>query len=324
MVAITSIPTALHPGTYSLLSIPEAQFSSNVKMKVVPAAYRFATCNELFQKMPLAEICRLVSRLGYEGFEIAPFTLGEDPAAISKEQRAEVGKAIAGEGLEFVGLHWLLTAPPGLQIVTNDSAVRQHSWNYVQRLIDLCADLATRGAAKLPVIVFGSPKQRSSVPGSSAAEAVRFFTDGMAGVAPHAEARKVTLLVEALSPSQTDVVTSLAEAVGIVRQIASPAVQTMFDVHNAVDETEPHTVLIERYFPYIRHVHVNEMDGKEPGMGDYNFLILLRKLAELNYDGWVSLEAFDFSRDAREVAARAIETLKKAAESAVVPIKTNI
>jgi sugar phosphate isomerase/epimerase len=288
-------------------------------MRVVPAAYRFATCNELFQKMPLPEQCRTVSELGYQGFEIAPFTLGEDPAAISAGQRVEVRQTISGEGLEFVGLHWLLMAPPGLQIVTNDTAVREHSWHYVRLLIDLCADLATPHAQKRPLVVFGSPKQRTSVPGSSAAEAVKFFTDGMAGVASHAEARGVTLLVEALSPSQTDVVTSLAEAASIVQQIASPAVQTMFDVHNAIDETEPHTVLIERYFPHIRHVHVNEMDGREPGMGDYNFLILLRKLADLNYDGWVSLEAFDFSRDARDVAARALDTLK-AAQSAGLSI----
>ena len=292
-------------------------------MKVVPADYRFAICNELFQKMPLPEMCRVVRELGYQGFEIAPFTLGEDPAAISPSQRVETRKTMVGEGLEFVGLHWLLTAPAGLQIVTNDAAVRQHSWNYVRLLIDLCADLATPGARRRPVVVFGSPKQRSSVPGSSAAEAVQYFKQGMADVAAHAESRGVVLLVEALSPSQTDVVTSLAEAVSIVRYIGSLAVQTMFDVHNAIDETEPHTVLIERYFPHIRHVHVNEMDGKEPGMGDYNFLNLLQKLAELNYDGWVSLEAFDFSRDPREVAARAIKTLQ-AAQSAEIPIQTTI
>ena len=291
-------------------------------MKIVPADYRFAICNELFQKMPLAQMCRIARELGYRGFEIAPFTLGEDPAALSPGQRVETRNAMAGEGLEFVGLHWLLTAPPGLQIVTNDAAVRQRSWDYVRLLIDLCADLATPGARHRPVVVFGSPKQRSSVPGSSAAEAVQNFRQGMAHVAPHAESRGVVLLVEALSPSQTDVVTSLAEAVSIVQQIGSPAVQTMFDVHNAIDETEPHTVLIERYFSHIRHVHVNEMDGREPGMGDYDFVNLLQKLAELKYNGWVSLEAFDFSRDPRDVAARAIKTLQAAAQATGTAIQT--
>jgi sugar phosphate isomerase/epimerase len=278
----------------------------------MPPAYRFALCNELFQKSPLAEVCRRVSQLGYQGFEIAPFTLAEDPAAIATSLRSEIRKTIADEGLEFVGLHWLLAAPPGLQVSTNDTALRTRSWNYVRRLIDLCADLVTPGSRQNPVVVFGSPKQRSSAPGSSPAEARQFFIEGIAAVAPHAESLRVTLLVEALSPAQTDVVTSLADAVLIVRQIASPAVQTMFDVHNAIAETEPHEVLLERYFPHIRHIHVNEMDGREPGMGDYDFLNLLRKLSEMNYAGWVSLEAFDFSRDPRDIAARALETLQAA------------
>ncbi len=285
------------------------------------SAYRFALCNELFQKTPLAEACRQVKRLGYDGFEIAPFTLAEDPVSLSAQRRSEVRQTILDEGLEFVGLHWLLMAPPGLQVSTNDRGLWTRSWNYVKRLIDLCADLATPGARHRPVMVFGSPKQRSSAAGSSPAEATQFFIEGMAAAAPHAEARQVTLLVEALSPSQTDVITSLAAAATIVRQIASPAVGTMFDVHNAIDETEPHNVLLERYFPHIRHVHVNEMDGREPGAGDYDFLNLLRKLSEMNYAGWVSVEAFDFSRDPRDVAARAIETLK-AAESAAMQLQT--
>lgn len=285
------------------------------------ARYRFAICNELFQRTPLAEVCHEVRELGYEGFEIAPFTLADDPAGLSREQRKEVRNTIAGHGLEFVGLHWLLTAPPGLHIATNDTVVRQNSWRYVEALIDLCADLATPDVRRRPVVVFGSPKQRTSVPGSSPAEAAKFFIEGMALVASHAESRQVTLLVEALSPTQTDVVTSLAEAVSIVEQIASPAVQTMFDVHNAVNETEPHDVLIDRYFSHIRHVHVNEMDGREPGMGDYDFIKLQRKLADLDYEGWVSLEAFDFTRNPREVAARAIETLK-AAKSAASLLQT--
>ena len=282
------------------------------KIRTMPPLYRFALCNELFQKKPLAEVCREVSQLGYQGLEIAPFTLAEDPAAISPALRSEIGQIMSGEGLEFVGLHWLLAAPPGLQVSTDDTALRARSWDYVKRLIDLCADLVTPGSRQNPVVVFGSPKQRSSAPGSSAGEARQFFVEGMAGVAPHAASRNVILLVEALSPTQTDVITSLAEAASVVRQIASPAVQTMFDVHNAIAEIEPHEVLLERYFPHIRHVHVNEMDGREPGMGDYDFLNLLRKLSEMNYAGWVSLEAFDFSRDPRDIAARAIQTLQAA------------
>ena len=68
-----------------------------------------------------------------------------------------------------------------------------------------------------------------------------------------------------------DVVLTLAEAAGIVREIGSPAIRTMFDTHNAVDEVEPHAALVEKYFDLIRHVHVNEMDGGHPGTDTYDF-----------------------------------------------------
>jgi sugar phosphate isomerase/epimerase len=274
----------------------------------MPVSYRFAICNELFQDTPLERVCKEVRELGYEGLEIAPFTLSADPASLSKPQREEIVRTIAGEGLEFAGLHWLLTVPPGLHVTTRDELVRKRTWDYVYSLIDLCADLIG-SATRPPVIVFGSPKQRSSTDGLSK-KAVDIFACELAQVAPRAEARGVKLLIEALSASQTDVVNTLSEAVAMVKQIDSPAVATMFDVHNAVDEQDSHPALVRQFAPYIRHVHVNEMDGREPGMGDYDFAALSRALSDINYSGWVSVEAFDFSRDPRQVAERAINHLR--------------
>jgi D-psicose/D-tagatose/L-ribulose 3-epimerase len=269
---------------------------------------RFAVCNEIFQPLPLDETCRLVRALGYEGLELAPFTLSEDPAALSADDRQRIRETISRNGLEFVGFHWLLAAPKGLHATTRDERVRKRTWDYVHSLIDLCAELADESAKS--VMVFGSPKQRSTADSMSAREAVDVLTHGLAHAAPHAESRGVTILIEALAPDQTDVVTSLADAVAIVKQIRSAAIQTMFDTHNAKFETESHQDLLRKYAPYIHHVHVNELDGREPGMGNYDFAALLGRLEELNYAGWVSVEAFDLSREARDIAARAIQTLK--------------
>jgi D-psicose/D-tagatose/L-ribulose 3-epimerase len=273
---------------------------------------RFATCNEVFQKEDFSAVCHDVRAAGYTGLEIAPFTLADDPATLSQAQRTDLRKLMVNAGLEFVGLHWLLAAPPGLHATARDKSIRQRTWDYVGHFIDLCADLAQSDDGKNGVVVFGSPKQRSSRDGMTSQEATNAYIEGLASVAQHAEQRGVTLLVEPLSPDQTDVVTSLAEAVSIVDQIASPAIQTMFDVHNAIKEQDDHCHLIRKYLPYIKHVHVNELDGREPGMGDYDFDALMRTLSDVGYTGWISLEAFDFSRDAREIITRSINRLKAA------------
>jgi D-psicose/D-tagatose/L-ribulose 3-epimerase len=120
----------------------------------------------------------------------------------------------------------------------------------------------------------------------------------------------VTILIEALPGGQCDVVQTLDEAVALVREIGSPWVQTMFDVHNAIDEEEPHAVLVDRYFDFIRHVHVNELDGKHCGAGNYDFKPVLEVLRRRDYRGWVSLEAFDFAPGAERLANESLRHLE--------------
>jgi D-psicose/D-tagatose/L-ribulose 3-epimerase len=263
-------------------------------------------CNEAFAETPLVEVCRTLKSAGYEGIEIAPFTLAPDPLDITAASRREYRDVIQSEGLTFAGIHWLMVSPPGLHVTTPDAALRERSWNHIRNLIDLCADLGENG-----VMVFGSPKQRSTTGGLTPAEATRNYVEGLRSVAPQAADRGVTVLVEALPAGQSDVVLTLAEAAAIVREIGSPAIQTMFDTHNAVDEVSAHSTLIEEYFDVIRHVHVNETDGTYPGTGDYDFGAVLHKLQELNYTGWVSLEVFDFKPSASEIASRSIDYLKR-------------
>src|SRR5436309_11390910 len=228
--------------------------------------FRHSICNEAFEKWPFADACKAIRKIGYSGIEIAPFTLAERPVDVTAAQRTEYRDIMRSEGLTFVGLHWLMVSPKGLHVTGPDAGLRQRSWDHIRDLIDLCADLGPDG-----VMVFGSPKQRSTTGGLSRAEATRNYIDGLAGIAPHAEQRGVTVLVEALPANQSDVVQTLAEAAGIVREIASPAIRTMFDVHNAIDEIEPHAALVDRYFELIRHVHVNELDGRHCGTGGYDF-----------------------------------------------------
>src|SRR5258706_15640304 len=267
--------------------------------------FRHATCNEAFEKLPFAEACKAIRGAGYDGIEIAPFTLGEDPAQVPAARRREVRDIIASEGLTFAGLHWVMVSPKGLHVTTPDAALRERSWQHIRDLIDLSADLGPDG-----VLVFGSPKQRTTTGGLTREQATRNYVDGLRSVAPHAAERGVTILVEALPIDQSDVVQSLEEAVGIVREIDSPGVRTMFDVHNAVNEVEPHADLVDHWFDYIRHVHVNELDGKHCGAGTYDFKPVFETLARRGYRGWISLEAFDFSYGEERLVTESLRHLE--------------
>ncbi|MBV8906570.1 MAG: sugar phosphate isomerase/epimerase, partial [Acidobacteriia bacterium] len=83
-------------------------------------SYKLALCNDIFQQTPLEQLCEQVHRLGYEGLELAPFTLAADPAALDPAERERIQRAIRDAGLRFVGFHSILAAPEGLHATTRD------------------------------------------------------------------------------------------------------------------------------------------------------------------------------------------------------------
>jgi D-psicose/D-tagatose/L-ribulose 3-epimerase len=271
------------------------------------ASFRFkhAMCNEAFEKWPFAATCQAIRKAGYTGVELAPFTLADDPVQIPAKQRKEYASIMRSEGLTFAGLHWLLLAPKGLHVTTPDKALRKRSWQHVKGLIDLCADLGPDG-----VMVFGSPQQRSTTGGLSREEAVKNFVDGLAGIAPHGVERGVKVLIESFSSLPNDVSRTLDEAVAMVRQIGSPAIQIMFDTANAAKEVEPHAVLVDRYFDLIRHVHVHGTESRRPGAAPYDHVPVLRVLKRRGYSGWLSLEVFDFSPGPEKIARESLRLLE--------------
>src|SRR3954469_21954588 len=116
---------------------------------------RFALCNEVLQPMPFEQQCKVAAALGYDGLEVAPFTLSEDPMRMSDAQAAQFRRMADDHGLQICGLHWLLVAPAGLSIVSPDAAVRDRTVAVMRRLIELCALMGGN------YLVHGSPKQRS-------------------------------------------------------------------------------------------------------------------------------------------------------------------
>src|SRR5690242_9176237 len=97
---------------------------------------RFALCNEVLQPLAFAEQCRLAAAMGYDGLEVAPFTLAEHPMAITDAQAREFRRIAQDHGLAIFGLHWLLVAPAGLSIVSEDAALRLRTSEVMARLVE--------------------------------------------------------------------------------------------------------------------------------------------------------------------------------------------
>lgn len=292
-----------------------AGLASNCREPEEPASrwpgFKYAICNECMAADPQLswlEQCRLAADAGYDGIEVAAFTLVKQGVQeITAAQRREMVSAMKDAGIKCVGLHWLLASPPkGLHFTTPDDVVRNKTVAYFHRLIDFCGDLGGR------YMIFGSPKQRNAI-GISIDEAKKNFAEGLAEVADHAQERGVKILIELLGEAATNVVNTMAEALELAKQVDHPAVQIMFDFHNATDETEPFDVLLRKYFDHIHHIHVQEMDGKHLGTGTavQDYVKAFQTLKDLGYDKWISLEVFDFSPGGKTIAEESMRTLKQ-------------
>ena len=265
---------------------------------------RISLCNEVIRDLPFAAQCELTARLGYDGLEVAPFTLdAEAPHLIPASRRVEFRRAAEDAGLPITSLHWLLVAPPGISITAADAAVRARTLDVVQRLIGLAADL---GAT---LLVHGSPQQRRvDAPGDS-----ERAEETMARAGEWAAAAGVVYCLEPLDRAQTNWCTTVAEAAAIVSRIGNPALRTMID-HCAAGNGEEESVpaLIERWMPtgMVAHIHLNDRNRRAPGQGSDRFGPVLTALQRTGYAGICAVEPFEYLPDGPTSAARAIGYLR--------------
>jgi len=274
---------------------------------------KFATCNEPWKDTPIQEVFRIAARLGFEGVEIAPFTLAERVELIPAGRRREILQAARDAGVQVVGLHWLFVSPKGLHLTTPDPAVRKQSADYLKALADFCADLGGK------VMVFGSPKQRSVEPPATFDEAWKRARDVFASCADHFGARSVTLCIEALTTRETNFINTAAEAVRLADEVGHPNVDIMLDTKAMSGMPDGVEATVRKFGRRARHIHANEPSGKGAGMpaaeGDLphlDFKPILKALAATGYDRWVSLEPFDYNPDPTTVAEVGLRTLREA------------
>jgi sugar phosphate isomerase/epimerase len=272
---------------------------------------KIALCNEVLQPLPFAQQCKLAADLGYDGLELAPFTLAEDPTKLTDAQAAEVRRIAADHGLAIFGLHWLLVAPAGLSIVSADAALRQRTSDVMVRLVELCAAL---GGSYL---VHGSPKQRSVPEGSTREQAWERARECLAVAAAAAQRCGVTYCLEPLARRETDLFNTVEECVRMVEEVGSPALRTMIDCSAAGQaEQLPVDQLMLQWMPkgVIGHVQVNDPNRRGPGQGEMDFAPILDALgwlqAEGHFHGIVGVEPFDYVPDGPGCAALSLGYLR--------------
>ena len=269
---------------------------------------KYAICNEIFENWPWERVCAACRKLGYTGVEIAPFTIAPHVGAISAETRAAMRRVADRMEVDILGLHWLLAnvvSEQQLYVTHPDPEVRLNTSAYFFQLTQLCADLGGR------IMVIGSPKSRNLLPGVTREDAMRYAREVFTPCLDLAARNHITLAIEPLGPRETDFLNTAADGIELIEQINHPNFRLHLDVKAMSSEAKPIDQVVRDGKEHLVHFHANDPNLLGPGMGDVDFAPIIKALKEVKYDGYLSVEVFDFKPGAERIASESIRYLKR-------------
>jgi D-psicose/D-tagatose/L-ribulose 3-epimerase len=244
------------------------------------------------------EVLPRLAELGLEGCEVpllAEQLEGVDVRAL-RRKLDELGLfRIAGTGI-----------PEVLSTVSDDAAVRRAGVAFVERCIDMTADLGAElltGALYAPFGVTSAAGGRTSVQRVRSVESLR-------ELCLYARHRGVTLGLEPLNRYEHFFVNTAAEAVSLVREVGASNLRVHLDTYHMNIEEKSMSGAVLACGDLLCHVHAAENDRGTPGTGLVNWDELFRGLSGIGYRGRMVIETFfesvpdipDFSRVWRPLA----------------------
>ena len=198
--------------------------------------------------------------------------------------------------LDDNGLGVVLAARVSIErsIVSADPGARQGGVDYLKACIETAAAI---GAEIVGGPLYGGPLvfagQRPTPIGETERRA-RFdrCVAGLAETADEAGKAGVRLALEPLNRFETDVVSTVAQAIGVVDQVGSPALGLLLDSFHMNIEESSIAGAIREAGTRIVHFQANENHRGFPGTGHLPWSEIFRTLQEVGYEGPVSLEPF--------------------------------
>jgi sugar phosphate isomerase/epimerase len=271
----------------------------------VKCLLKIGICNELFKGWTLKDVFKYVSELGYEGVEIAPFTISDDVSKIMYKERKEINELASSYELEVIGTHWLLMTPKGLHLTHPDENIRHLTKQYLCEIVKFTTDIGGK------YLVLGSPQQRNVLEGVSFQQAWNYAKQILLECSRFAKEYGAVIALEPLKKEFTNFINTADEALKLIREVSHPNLKLHLDVFSMSDEQKPIPELIRKSKKYLAHFHANDDNGLGPGFGTVDYVPIIETLEEIKYDGFLSVEVFDFSLGPKRIANNSLENIRR-------------
>ncbi len=218
-----------------------------------------------------------LKNIGYQGVE---FFVGAPGDAAYKW----MGDHTRGLGLEVTAVTVVSTNE---NPISQDAAIRTKALHRIKWAIDRAHDLNASILCGPFHSAHGHLAKRAPEPWEYECAA-----EVMHAAGEYAAQAGITLALEALNRFECYLCNTVDQLSHLVRHTDHPNVRAMFDTHHANIEEKKFSTAIDTIAPLLSHVHISENDRGTPGDGHIYFDEAFSALAKINYNGWLTIEAF--------------------------------
>ncbi len=160
-------------------------------------------------------------------------------------------------------------------------------------------------------MVLGSPAQRNLPDGVTMQQGIANTVDLLRRLDPTLKSCGVILALEPLGPDEGNFMLTAQSVIGILSQVESENVRLNLDVKAMSTEAKSIPDIIRASRQWTVHFHANDPNRQGPGMGHVDFEPILGRCKETNYDGWVSVEVFDYSPGIERLTQDSLDYLRE-------------
>lgn len=140
------------------------------------------------------------------------------------------------------------------------------------------------------LIVWGSGGSRGLPDGFDRQTAVNQFISIAGKIAALAQKHDLTVALENLNTTECNFITSVAEALDIVRRVNHPHLRLNADIYHMLKDNEGPEILLQTK-KYLFHVEIAEKDKRTaPGVTGTDFRPYLRALRQVRYRRMIGIE----------------------------------